>query len=33
MYKPEYVLENETYRILWDFKIQMDDSIVPECHN
>ena len=23
MYKPEYVLENETLKILWDFEIKM----------
>ena len=27
MYKPESVLENETHKILWDFKIQTDHLI------
>ena len=27
MYKPEFVLENETRKILWDFDIQTDHSI------
>ena len=27
MHKPESVLENETYKILWDFKILTDFSI------
>ena len=25
--KPEFVRENETYKFLWDFKIQTDDPI------
>ena len=27
MHKPESILENETYEILWDFKIQTDHLI------
>ena len=27
MHKPESVLENETHKILWDFKIQTDHTI------
>ena len=25
MHKPEFVLENETHKVLWDFEIQTDD--------
>ena len=28
MHKPESVLENETHKICWDFKIQTDPSIL-----
>ena len=27
MHKPEYVLENKTHKIHWEFKIQTDNSI------
>ena len=27
MYKPEFVLENESHKILWDFDSQMDHLI------
>ena len=27
MYKPEFILENETYNILWLFEIRMDHPI------
>ena len=27
MYKPEFVIENETHEILWDFEIQTDHPI------
>ena len=27
MYNPEYVLENETHKLLWDFEIQTDHQI------
>ena len=27
MHKPEFVLENETHKILWDFEIRMDNLI------
>ena len=30
MLKPESFLENETYRILWDFEIQMDPQSQPK---
>ena len=26
MHKPESILENEIHKILWNFKIQMDQS-------
>ena len=28
MHKPESILENETYKILWDFEIQTDHLIL-----
>ena len=30
MHKPEYVLENETHKVLWDFEIQMDPKILAK---
>ena len=27
MYKPEFVLENETHKILWDFELQTDHLV------
>ena len=27
MYNPEFVLENETHKLLWDFEIQTDHLI------
>ena len=27
MHKPDFVLENETYKMLWDFEIQTDHLI------
>ena len=27
MHNPEYILENETHKILWDFEIQTDQPI------
>ena len=30
MHKSESVLENETYKILWDFEIQTDQQILAE---
>ena len=27
MHNPEFVLENETHKILWDFEVQTDHKI------
>ena len=29
MHKQEYVLENETHKILWDSEVQMDHTLSP----
>ena len=33
MYKPESTLKNERYKILWDFEIQTDHSILSRIPN
>ena len=30
MYKPEFILKNETHKILWDFEIQTDCLITAK---
>ena len=30
MHKPESVLEKQTHKILWDFKVQIDHSILAK---